>query len=244
MTDNKASTNYKPQTRNEKGINCNIQSAKLPFDRTLSSSSSVDRFNTLKQTLSVISFPFLSTRTICSPIETPKNLMISHSVKCLTRKASNNKTIQFGSPRKEEDLYKTIFHNRQKVFTEKKEIINNKYNIFYAENEQSYQRNLIKINKEKKNKGKSPVQDTFFVNKRVKQKMYRMKDSISFIKCIVDYAYPNLMTVKNKLSSNIKPDALLQSTPIYKQKDLQLKQKEHLKQQYLLSSFRVRKVQI
>ena len=74
--------------------------------------------------------------------------------------------------------------------------------------------------------------------------MYRMKDSISFIKCIVDYAYPNLMTVKNKLSSNIKPDALLQSTPIYKQKDLQLKQKEHLKQQYLLSSFRVRKVQI
>lgn len=244
MTENKASTFYKPQTRNEKGINCNIQSARLPFERTLSPSRSVDRFKTLKQTLSVISFPFLNTKTYSSALETPKNLLISRSVKCLTRKASNNKMIQFGSPRKEEDLYKTIFQNRPKVFTEKKEIINNKYNIFYAENEQNYQRNLVRINKEKKSKGKSLVQDTFFVNKRVKQKMYKMKDTISFIKCIVDYAYPNLMTVKNKLSSNIKPDALLQSIPIYKQKDLQLKQKENVRKEYLLSSFRIKKVQI
>lgn len=146
---------------------------------------------------------------------------------------------------KEKEIIKSVFLHKCNSFTHKKrEIVNNKFNIFYAESESHYQMNLNRINKEKQSKGKAILQNSIFLNKKLKLKMKNMKESLFFIKNVIDYSYPQLISIKNKLNSNINPDALLKSTPIYKEQDKKIKQTEDLLSKSLLSSLTVHNIKV
>ena len=103
------------------------------------------------------------------------------------------------------DFYKEVFRNKDKIFiTKQKDIINNKLNIIYAENEEHYQRNLKKINNSSL-KTSSIIKHDLIPNiDRINKKLSTIKDKVTFVKCVFDYAYPEYVMLKNKIGFDIK----------------------------------------
>ena len=245
-------------TRNGKAVNSSTMTNfnfKTPSHR-LFSSSSLDQLYYAKDdnplqiypcSLSANKFIKLQLPKLFSTITSSRHLQPSLSVKNITYKfptpKKRNRSVL--KSQKENEIIKSVFPHKYNSFThEKREIVNNKLNIFYAESESHYQMNLKRINKEKISKGKAILQDSIFLNKKMKLKMKNMKESIFFIKNVIDYSYPQLISIKNKLNSSIKPDALLKSTPIYKEQDKKIKETEHMLSKSLLSSLTVHKIKV
>lgn len=103
------------------------------------------------------------------------------------------------------DFYKEVFRNKDKIFLKKqRDIINNKLNIIYAENEEHYQRNLKNINNASLKSSSIIKHDPIPNIERVKKQLSTIKDKVTFVKCVFDYAYPDYVMLKNKISFDIK----------------------------------------
>ena len=96
---------------------------------------------------------------------------------------------------RDEFLFKKIFYTKERKKTQRStDIIDNKLNIFYAENQIQYNKNLIKIKEKLKKKGKIILHEIGPFQSE--SKMDTIKKKMNFIKKIVDYAFPNMVLAK------------------------------------------------
>lgn len=118
-----------------------------------------------------------------------------------SEKYSSNNMTSINTPRKiklnDEYFYKIIFKTKRLFKSEQKVIIDNKFNMIYAENEDQYQKIIDKeynklISKGKKVKSKN-------VSQSIKLKLKEAKNRIKFMKGILDYSYPGIVLYKIKL---------------------------------------------
>ena len=117
-------------------------------------------------------------------------------------------------------LFKRIFYeDKKKDLLKNKEIIDNKLNIIYAENQSQYYQNLIKFNNILKQNGKKVLHE---VGPTVTDiKLSKIKNKMSFMKKIVDYAYPNMVLARVRESEKVIRKKILseEKLPPFKKAD-------------------------
>ena len=99
-------------------------------------------------------------------------------------------------------LYNKIF---PKFFVEhniKYNVVDNKLNIFYAENERQFKENLIKRNNLLKLKGR-PTKKMCINTLYVSDKLKDVKRKIGFLKGITDYSFPSIILQKIKVKNKL-----------------------------------------
>ena len=108
------------------------------------------------------------------------------------REKANIKGTEILSPfckeARDEFLFNKIFNHGRRHIPKRFEFINNKLNIFYAENENQYIKKLQKYNDKLKLRGKKITHEIGPTKDQLK--LNRIKTSLSFIKKIFDYSYP------------------------------------------------------
>ena len=154
----------------------------------------------------------------------------------LRKNANRNIHKNFGlfTTEKKLSLYDSIFRDRSKIFRiKKKDIIDNKLNILNAE--QNSQSNKIKVDEMK--------HDSINNLKKVEKQVKDLKESVSFYKCIMDYAYPEYVIEKNKVfSQGKKKMSLVPSEPEFKKIDMEIMENNKKRSRYLLKSIKIKKV--
>ena len=96
---------------------------------------------------------------------------------------------------RDESLYKRIFYDYfKKSIIAKKTGIDNKLNIYYAENEELFKKKLKKINEKMRKKGKKE-KNAFFPNS-IEYKLDKLKNKIKFMRKIINYAYPEMVLAR------------------------------------------------
>ena len=96
---------------------------------------------------------------------------------------------------RDEFLYKKIFYDYElKKKIKLANIVNNKFNIIYAENDKQYNKKMRKYNLKLKKQGKK-TQHLEGPNP-VEVKLFDMIRKVKFMKKITDYAYPNMVLCK------------------------------------------------
>lgn len=143
----------------------------------------------------------------------------------------------FFNTEKKLSLYDSIFRDRSKIFRRsKKDIVDNKVNILYGD--QIGQMNKIRIERENKMKF-----DSLNSLKKVEKQVNDLKESVSFYKCIMDYAYPEYVIEKNKVFSQGKKKMyLVPSEPEFKKIDSEIMENNKKRSKYLLKSIKIKKV--
>ena len=99
-------------------------------------------------------------------------------------------------------LYNKIF---PKFFFEnsvKYNVVDNKLNIFYAENDTQFKENLIKKNRMLRAKGK-PIKKMCINTLYVSEKLKDVKKKIGFLKGVTDYSYPGIILQKVKAKNRL-----------------------------------------
>ena len=140
---------------------------------------------------------------------------------------------------RDEFLFNKIFNQEGRKFQKRFELIDNKLNIFYAENENQYDERLKKFNNKLKIKGKKflhvvgPTKDQLKLNK--------IKSTLSFIKKIFDYSYPNMVLSKVRKSKHEKRNLTEIYIPPYKKAELIKKKRNDYLWKYLRTSIDVNK---
>ena len=83
-----------------------------------------------------------------------------------------------------------------------KKYINNKLNIIYAENEEVYNKKLIQLNKLLNKKGKK---DKYHIGlSPCEEQLRNMEKKVSFMKNIIEYAYPNTVMIQMRIPESKK----------------------------------------
>ena len=122
-------------------------------------------------------------------------------------------------------LFKRIFYDdKKKDQFKNKEVIDNKLNIIYAENQAQYYKNLVKFNNMLKQNGKKILHE---VGPTVTDiKLSKIKNKMSFMKKIVDYAYPNMVLTRVRESEKVIRKKILseEKLPPFKKADELTKQ--------------------
>ena len=99
-------------------------------------------------------------------------------------------------------LFKRIFYDdKKKDKLKNKEIIDNKLNIIYAENQTQYYKNLVKFNSMLKQNGKKILHEVGPTITDIK--LGKIKNKMNFMKKIVDYAYPNMVLARVRESEKV-----------------------------------------
>ena len=160
------------------------------------------------------------------------------------REKANIKGTEILSPfckeARDEFLFNKIFNHGRRHIPKRFEFINNKLNIFYAENENQYIKKLQKYNDKLKLRGKritheiGPTKDQLKLN--------RIKTSLSFIKKIFDYSYPNMILSKVRKSGKYSDKRTLtqNNIPPYKRAELLEKKRNDILEKYLKMSINVK----
>ena len=97
----------------------------------------------------------------------------------------------------EDLLYKVVFETNTLFNSEKKNIIDNKLNMIYAENEEQYKKIIEREYKRLLSEGKKVKSKN--IAPSIKLKIGEAKDRIHFMKGIMDYAFPGFVLYKIKL---------------------------------------------
>ena len=141
---------------------------------------------------------------------------------------------------RDEFLFNKIFNSglRRKI-PKRFDLIDNKLNIFYAENEYQYNSILKKYNHKCKLQGKKiehevgPTKDQIKLNK--------IKSTLGFIKKIFDYSYPNMVLSKVRKSEKLydKRANTEKNIPPFKRAELLAKKRNDIIEKYLKMSIDV-----
>ena len=138
---------------------------------------------------------------------------------------------------RDEFLFKKIFYEgERKKMSKRSNIIDNKLNIFYAPNHKQYVKNLIKFNEKLKKKGKKILQ---VGPTPTEKKLNSIKEKMSFMKKIVDYAYPNMVLarVRETEKVNKKRNKSELSLPPFMKAEILQKQRNRILGDFLKQSF-------
>ena len=160
------------------------------------------------------------------------------------REKANIKGTEILSPfckeARDEFLFNKIFNHGRRHIPKRFEFINNKLNIFYAENENQYIKKLQKYNDKLKLRGKKITHEIGPTKDQLK--LNRIKTSLSFIKKIFDYSYPNMILSKVRKSGKYSDKRTLtqNNIPPYKRAELLEKKRNDILEKYLKMSINVK----
>ena len=99
-------------------------------------------------------------------------------------------------------LFKKIFYENEKRRQVKmRNYIDNKFNIFYAENQTQFDKNLTKYNAKLRKKGKKVLHEVG--PSSIEKKLKKIRNKMSFMRKIIDYAYPNMVLARVRESEKI-----------------------------------------
>jgi hypothetical protein len=165
-----------------------------------------------------------------------RSLLLKHSV------------IDCSRQEKSKDMYKDIFRNRSKLFDNKKRshTIDNILNIKYAENYE--QLNILRL--KEKAKGDKFIYKSFSncnLNplSNSQKKLHRIKNSLSFVKCIFDYSYPEVYKAKNQcLSKERKSKLKIKVKPMIDELKQEMKQFEKKKYNFLKPAINIKQIKV
>jgi len=94
------------------------------------------------------------------------------------------------------------YFNEKSNLKSDKKCINNKLNIIYAENEDVYNKKLIHLNKILNKKGKK---DKYHIGlSPCEEQLRNMEKKVSFMKNIIEYAYPNTVMINIRIPESKK----------------------------------------
>ena len=157
-----------------------------------------------------------------------KNLDIINTIKKIEQyKYSYNKNKQ----NENNKIYKSVFNHQNKIFKNKINLIDNKFNIINNSKFFSKNKNNLKEIREKN------LND-------IKNKLKKIKKSVSFFKCVIDYTYPEFSVEKNKILNKSLSKNLLNSKPYYLVVDEQIENLKKIKLKYLQQSFKIKKINL
>ena len=140
---------------------------------------------------------------------------------------------------RDEFLFNKIFNEGSRQKTKNFEFFNNKLNIFYAENESQYNKKLKKYNDKLRLKGKRITHDIGPTKDQIK--LNRIKNTLSFIKKIFDYSYPNMVLSKVRKSGKYSDKRALtqDNIPPFKRAELLQKKRNDILEKYLKMSLNI-----
>ena len=142
---------------------------------------------------------------------------------------------------RDEFLFNKIFNSglRRKI-PKRFELIDNKLNIFYAENEYQYNSILKKYNYKCKLQGKKIAHEV--IPTKDQMKLNKITSTLSFIKKIFDYSYPNMVLskVRKNGKSNDKRANTEKNIPPFKRAELLVKKRNYILEKYLKMSIDIR----
>ena len=146
---------------------------------------------------------------------------------------------------KQPDFYDMIYTYRPKIFSEKVNIVDNKLNIKYAENEKQYLQKIYKEN-EKEKYHYNTFHGLLPTLPKTKKKLKYIKEQITFLKYTVDFAYSDCVITKNKVSSSNRKidEKLIKSIKTFQRVDLDLKEKTEQFNAFLSAPLNIKKVNI
>ena len=143
---------------------------------------------------------------------------------------------------RDEFLFKKIFYDgERKKLSYKSNIIDNKLNIFYAENQIQYDKNLMKFNEKLKQKGRRVLHEVGPTH--TETKLINIKSKMNFMKKIVDYAYPNMVLARVRESEKYykKKESADINLPPFKKAEIIEKQRNNILGNYLKQSIDIHK---
>lgn len=131
------------------------------------------------------------------------------------------------------DYHSKIFHDKDKIFKKHTSNFDNKLNIRYAENEAVYQEQLKIINKKRLMKKKALIHDSTPNLLLVNKQLGDIKEIISFIKCVTNFAYIDIESEKIRLQTNKRQLFKTKSAPCYIEIDKEIKRRDINKGKFL-----------
>ena len=136
-------------------------------------------------------------------------------------------------------LYKNIFTSQPIFHKKKNQYLDNKLNLVYSENEEQYKIIMKRRNKSLKNKNIIPKAGDDA--EKIIQKVKVIKSKIKFMKCVMDYSYPDFILTKAKAmvkqlsNENVCKNKL---TPL-EIRNVEAKNKMYMRTNYLKQSLNV-----
>ena len=138
-----------------------------------------------------------------SHIKDPAKIKINENEKLIFR----NKKFKFVEDKinqtnkyESDYLYKKIFqYNNENKKRKSLNVIDNKLNLFYSENEDQYNQKIKKINENLYKKGK-PIKH-FVISENAKINTPYLIKRVKFMKKVVDYLYPNMVLAKVRVEN-------------------------------------------
>ena len=114
-------------------------------------------------------------------------------------------------------------------------------NIFYAENQSQYNKNLIKLNEKLKKKGKRIWHEVG--PSPTEKKLITIRNKMNFMKKIVDYAYPNMVLARVRETEKVYKKKNLSDLylPPFKKVEIFNKQRNNTLGEYLKKSINIQK---
>lgn len=203
--------------------------------KTFSSSFSINNFSNCENSPQMQKITFLpyferpTTRTSLTKFTTMHSSSLS--LRKLSKARSTNDILtqrdKFTTPLKKNkpkfrvykfNTYQKIFRDQNKIFISKKPLIDNKLNICYAENQEQYKQKLLAKSKTPGNRAilSCSSNENF---ECFRERIENMKKKVSFLKCFIDYAYPDSVITKNKLAFSTRGENLLKFIPGYREID-------------------------
>lgn len=148
---------------------------------------------------SSIDYNLLNKNNKIPPITNFNNNIIKNT---LNNVKLNEKINEENSIKEINFLYHKIFPKFFIAHNIKYNVVDNKLNIYYAENEEIFKENLNKKNIYLSKKGK-PIKKMLTNTTYVKDKLKEVKKKISFLKGVVDYSFPSIILEKVKQKNYI-----------------------------------------
>ena len=139
----------------------------------------------------------------------------------------------------DEYFYKIVFKSKPLFKLDQKVIIDNKYNMIYAENEQQYKNIIEKQYKRLISEGKKVKSKN--ISPSIKLKLNETKEKIKFMKGIMDYSYPgfvlsNINYMQKKLNEHKNKASYLNCLNEMEIRNEEQKNRNQYRREYLLKS--------
>ena len=136
-------------------------------------------------------------------------------------------------------LFKKLLYDKEKKnILKRKEVVDNKLNIFYAENQNQYDKNILKHNLKLKRKGKQVFHKVG--PSQTEMRLTRIKSKMNFMKKIIDYAYPNMVLARVRQTAKIIRKDNLSEIPPFKRVELMKKKKNVILGEFLRQSINIK----
>ena len=231
--------NNSPQTRN---TNTSYQVSK---SFTIHSKKNQKRIELLKKELFLNTVKPIHIEKMITEDEIKYNKYNFPKLGPFIRKGNNIPYTHILSPfslqSRDEFFYKKIFFNyinqQKKKLQEKFKPLDNKLNIDYAETIEQYEERLEKRNSILLKKGKKIKHQA--KENHSEQQLKRMQHISGFMKCVCDYAYPDMILYRAKVFEETLKKKFWKLPP-FLQKDKDIKDKEILLQSYLNEAIQIK----